>query len=522
MKGSAKMIPSYVTRAIAGAFSSPSGLARHRIGILAVLLVIPAAVARAQVGEIPPKPVFADNVPVVPHESLAEVSLPNTTIDSVELNDADGSCCVRATVTHPPTGCRVKVFVALPTKGWNGRFQGTGGGGYVGGNPDGLSGPLRLGFAAAATDTGHEGGSGSFALGADGRLDWHAVQDNAYLGIHEMTVVGKALTRAFYGKAPRYSYFVGGSTGGRQGLMEAPRYPEDYDGILSACPAINWHRFLPADLWPQVVMVAAGNLVPKAKLDAATAAAVASGDASDGVTDGVIDDPSRCAYDPKELVGTKVGDSTFTEADADVVRKIWEGPRGQDGKFLWYGLARGTDLSARRDEWFAAHGKALLHSTRMVPVLPAPGPEMGLDDAHAGGVRAPVEAIGRGIRRRHRDGRPGPDPISRPGWQDHHHPRPGRPAHPGRRDHRLLQARPATDGRQGGGRAVCSPVPRAWRRSRISRPWCHPGRPVGGYHPVGRGGYAPGQAHGGTPGRERQGDPDPSIVPVSAGDQVQG
>jgi hypothetical protein len=128
--------------------------------------------------------------------------------------------------------------------------------------------------------------------------------------------------------------------------MEAQRYPEDYDGILSACPAINWHRFLPADLWPQVVMVAANNFMPKAKLDAATAAAVASGDALDGVADGVIDDPSRCTYDPKELVGTKVGDSTFTEDDADGVRKIWEGPRGQDGRFLWHGLARGTDLSA--------------------------------------------------------------------------------------------------------------------------------------------------------------------------------
>src|SRR5256885_4989712 len=97
---------------------------------------------------------------------------------------------------------------------------------------------------------------------------------SAYLGIHEMTVVGKALTQAFYGRAPRYSYFVGGSTGGRQGLMEAQRYPDDYDGILSACPAINWHRFLPADLWPQVVMVAARNFVSKAKLDAATTAAV--------------------------------------------------------------------------------------------------------------------------------------------------------------------------------------------------------------------------------------------------------
>src|SRR3954471_4060732 len=340
------MIPSNLTRALAVVLPSNSGLARYRIGILTVLVALPAAVARAQVGEVPPRPAFAESAPVIPHERLARVAIPNTIIDSVELNAADGSCRVKATVTHPPTGCRVKVFVALPTKGWNGRFQGTGGGGYVGGNPAGLNGPLRLGFAAAATDTGHEGGSGSFALGADGRLDWHAVQDNAYLGIYEMTVVGKALTKAFYGKAPRYSYFVGGSTGGRQGLMEAQRYPEDYDGILSACPAINWHRFLPADLWPQVVMVAAGNLVPKAKLDAATAAAVSSGDASDGVTDGVIDDPSRCAYDPKELVGTEVGDSTFTEADADVVRKIWEGPRGRDGKFLWYGLARGTDLSA--------------------------------------------------------------------------------------------------------------------------------------------------------------------------------
>jgi feruloyl esterase len=321
-------------------------LARRRVGLFALLIALPAASALAQVSETPPRPIFAENAPVISHEELAKISLPNTTIDSVELNAATGSCRVRATVTHPPTGCRVKVFVALPTMGWNGRFQGTGGGGYAGGNSGGLSRPLRLGFATAGTDTGHEGGSATFALGPDGRLDWHAVQDNAYLGIHEMTVLGKALAKALYGKAPRYSYFVGGSSGGRQGLMEAQRYPEDYDGIISACPAINWHRFLPVDLWPQVVMASSKNFVPKAKLDAATAAAVASSDALDGVADGVIDDPSRCTYDPKELVGTKVGDSTFTEADADVVRKIWEGPRGQDGRFLWYGLARGADLSA--------------------------------------------------------------------------------------------------------------------------------------------------------------------------------
>jgi hypothetical protein len=128
--------------------------------------------------------------------------------------------------------------------------------------------------------------------------------------------------------------------------MEAQRFPDDYDGILSACPAINWHRFLPADLWPQVVMVAAKNFVPKSKLDAATAAAIKACDAADGVADGVIDDPSRCDYDPGALVGTKVGGDTFTDSDAEVVRKIWEGPRGQDGSFLWYGLSRGTDLFA--------------------------------------------------------------------------------------------------------------------------------------------------------------------------------
>ena len=189
------MMPSHATRTLAMALPSRLGLTRLRLGILTVLVALPAAVARAQVGEAPPRPAVADGAPVIPHEDLAKVALPNTTIDSVELNAADGSCRVRATVTHPPTGCRVKVFVALPTKGWNGRFQGTGGGGYVGGNPNGLSGPLRSGYATAATDTGHEGGSGSFALGADGRLDWHAVQDNAYLGIHQMTVVARRWRR---------------------------------------------------------------------------------------------------------------------------------------------------------------------------------------------------------------------------------------------------------------------------------------------------------------------------------------
>jgi feruloyl esterase len=324
-----------------------NALSRHlRIKRAILATALSGAIAFIRAAETPPKPLFPDVAPVCPCESLAKVSLPNTTIDSAKLDPSNGWCRVTATVTHPPSGDRVKIFIGLPVTNWNGRFRGNGGGGFSGGSAGSLRGPVAQGYAAGATDTGHEGGSGSFALDANGRLNWQAIQDNAYLGIHDMTVVGKALTQAFYGQAPRYSYFVGGSTGGRQGLMEAQRYPNDYDGIVSACPAINWQRFLPADLWPQVVMVAAKNFVPKSKLEAATAAAVSACDALDGVPDGIIDDPARCTYDPKALVGTKVGDDTFTDADADVVRKIWEGPRAQDGTFLWHGLERGADLFA--------------------------------------------------------------------------------------------------------------------------------------------------------------------------------
>ena len=226
-----------------------------------------------------PKAVFADADPVRSCESLRSVVLPDTTIDAAVVDPGDErtlpSCRVTATVTHPPAGDRIKVFVGLPLKGWNGRFQGVGGGGFSGGSANGVRTPLAAGYAAGATDTGHEGGSGSFALDANGRLNWHAIRDNAYLGIHEMTVTGKALTREFYGKAPRYTYFNGCSTGGRQGLSEAQRYPDDYDGILSGAPAINWPKLHVEQLWGQLVMLEAKNFVPQCKFEAATAAAIA-------------------------------------------------------------------------------------------------------------------------------------------------------------------------------------------------------------------------------------------------------
>jgi feruloyl esterase len=276
------------------------------------------------------------------------VRLPNTTIESAALDlDNPGICRVTAVTTHPPAGDQTRIWIGIPTSDWNGRFLGTGGGGFSGGSPAGVNQPVSLGYAAGATDTGHEGGSGSFALDANGRLNWPLIRDNAHVGIHEMTVTGKALAQAMYGVAPRYSYFTGCSTGGRQGLMEAQRYPQDYDGIVSGAPAINWNRFHVQHLWGPVVMNAAGNPVAPCKLAAATAAAIAACDAIDGVTDGVINDPTRCAYDPKPLVGTSAGDcGAFTDADVALIRKLWEGPRREDGGFLWYGLPRGADLNA--------------------------------------------------------------------------------------------------------------------------------------------------------------------------------
>ncbi len=299
-------------------------------------------------------------------ESLTALALPDTTVESAVSEPAAANrpafCRVTAVTTHPPAGDRIRVFIGLPLTGWNGRFEGVGGGGFSGGNPNGVLAPVAQGYAAGSTDTGHEGASGSFALDPAGHLNWLLIRDNAYLGIHEMTVTGKALAEAFYGSAPRHAYFNGCSTGGRQALSEAQRYPADYDGILAGAPAINWTRLHVEQMWGTVVMQAAKHAVAQCKFAAAQAAAVAACDGADGVRDGVIENPRACAFDPGQLVGISAGScGDFTEADAAVIRKIWEGPRRRDGSFLWYGLQRGGDFFA-------------LSATGGDPLVPRPNP----------------------------------------------------------------------------------------------------------------------------------------------------
>ena len=199
---------------------------KRKINPLFGLFLLVHSVIIGQVADIQyVKPTYPNAQSVCDCSALMKATIQNATIVSASVNTKDSSCLVTAIVNHPPANDSVKVWIALPIFNWNGRFEGTGGGGFLGGRMEELALPLSQGFAAGATNTGHDGGSASFALNSKGQLDWQLIRDNAYLGIHDMTLVGKELVKIFYGKPAKYSYFVGGSTGGRQGLSEAQRFP---------------------------------------------------------------------------------------------------------------------------------------------------------------------------------------------------------------------------------------------------------------------------------------------------------
>jgi len=234
--------------------------------------------------------------------------------------------------------------------GWNGNFRGEGGGGYAGTiSYGGLAEGIRRGYATASTDTGHPASAGgSFALNANGSLNMGLIEDFSERSLREMVTKAKMIVTAYYGSPAKHSYWNGCSTGGRQGLMAAQRFPDEYDGLVIGAPAINWDRFIPSELWPQIVLnKTAGGPISAAKLAAVTRAAVAACDASDGVTDGLINDPRKCTYDPAALV-CKAGEDAancLTTQEADAIRKIWNGPVDASGQRLWFGLERGTPLN---------------------------------------------------------------------------------------------------------------------------------------------------------------------------------
>lgn len=288
--------------------------------------------------------------------SLASLDYSNTTISSATEVAATTStpayCDVQASVTNPPAYTdTVNIGVFLPVQDWNGAFEGTGGGGFDGGDPTTPdASALQDGYVTAGTDAGHTGSTGNFALNADGTLNWQEIDDFGYLGIHEMTVLAKAVTAAYYNKAPAYSFFNGCSTGGRQGLIEAQRYPQDYNGIAAGSPAINSNLLRASQIWGFLQMDIANDVLPQCKLDAFNSAAVAAcGEKLDGVADGIISDWQHCDFDPRTLIGTVTPCGTITATDAEVVSRIWQGPVDADGHRLWYGLMPGASFTGLDD-----------------------------------------------------------------------------------------------------------------------------------------------------------------------------
>ncbi len=294
-------------------------------------------------------------------ESLAALKLPDTTITLVQTVAAGtfvpppgppaGSslldskslpafCRVAATV-KPTKDSDIRVEVWMPVNGWSGRLRSVGNPGFAGTIYYGAMSPkLQLGDATASTDTGHKGTArdASWALGHPEK-----VRDFGYRAIHEMTQLAGAIIRAFYGTDPRYSYFEGCSDGGRQALMEAQRYPKDYDGILAGAPANFWTH---AVIWAHALAPALdhGGYIPSAKIAAIARAVNAACDARDGVTDGILNDPRACHFDPATLL-CKKGDSSqcLTPPQVSVLKALYAGPHDAKGRALYPGFLPGAE-----------------------------------------------------------------------------------------------------------------------------------------------------------------------------------
>jgi feruloyl esterase len=247
--------------------------------------------------------------------------------------------CRVALTIKPTSDSDIKVEVWLPAAGWNSKFQAVGNGGWAGSiSYSAMADALRAGYATSSTDTGHVGGRGTFALDHPEKLI-----DFAWRSEHEMTVKAKAVIQAFYGSGPRLSYWNGCSTGGRQGLKEAQKFPEDYDGIIAGAPANR----TAISLWiAHAVLKDPASYIPAAKYSIIHQAALNACDGRDGLKDGLIDDPLKCDFDPKVLL-CKAGDSAecLTGPQVEAAKKIYSpavNPR--TGQQLFSSLVPGTEL----------------------------------------------------------------------------------------------------------------------------------------------------------------------------------
>jgi feruloyl esterase len=290
----------------------------------------------------------------------ALIGTPNLTILSAEVVPAKGQL---------PAYCQVYGLIApaihwqaqLPLDdAWNGRLLNIGNGGKAG-NFGFAFNRLQAGYAVVSNNTGHDSGAepnSSFAF--NNKQEFF---DYAYRAIHVTANASKTLVRTFYGKPQQYAYFEGCSTGGRQGMLEAQRFPNDFDGIVIGSPAIDFTKLNVAHIWTEKHILennGAGNLAYDVdgdksfksieKVNLLRDAVLAKCDENDGIKDGVVDDPRQCDFKPSVdlkqylCAGDKNAEGCFTKAQISTVEAIYQGPKDSKGKQIFFGPSLGSEV----------------------------------------------------------------------------------------------------------------------------------------------------------------------------------
>jgi len=323
---------------------------RYWIIILASIVAALVRCADAQAAE--PATMCAGLLAPATALKFAEIADAPTTIVSAKVIPAGGNGTkVEADL---PEICRVEgqispnigFLLRMPTKTWNGKFLMGGCGGPCGnftyGRDDVV---LARNYAVVSTDMGHKGPGWMFIY-----HNLEAMVDFGYRSTHVTAVAAKAIIETYYGKKASRNYFWGCSTGGRQAMVEAQRFPKDFEGIVAGAPVWNQTGNQPLfSLWATRINIGSDGrpILDAAKLELVHKAVIEACDAADGLKDGILQDPRRCDWDPKRIQ-CQSGESAncLTSAEANVVRKIYEGASTSDGQRLYWGMMRGSE-----DQW---------------------------------------------------------------------------------------------------------------------------------------------------------------------------
>ena len=285
----------------------------------------------------------ANDMTVTAAESVAAGKFRASANGSERYAKLPAFCRVQATI-YASSDSEIRIEVWMPVRAaWNGKYEGTGNGGWGGSIDEGaLAAAVERGYGASSTDTGHTGGRASFAMGHPEKLI-----DFGYRAIHETALDAKKLMAEFYGEAPKLSYFEGCSSGGRQALMEAQKFPEDYDGIVAGSATNNWTKMMFARIWVgQATLSDKESYIPPAKYPMMHTAVLQACDAMDGVKDGVIDDPTKCRFDPAVLA-CKEGDAPdcLTAAQVKAAERIYApATNPRTGEVIFPPMERGSEL----------------------------------------------------------------------------------------------------------------------------------------------------------------------------------